>query len=34
MASLVVLCKTPKDAAAFDKYYAETHIPIAKKIPD
>ena len=25
--------KTPTDAAAFDKYYAETHIPIAKKIP-
>jgi uncharacterized protein (TIGR02118 family) len=33
MATLVVLYKTPKDAAAFDKYYAETHIPIAKKIP-
>ena len=33
MASLVVLYKTPKDAAAFDKYYAETHIPIAKKMP-
>jgi uncharacterized protein (TIGR02118 family) len=33
MASLVVLYKTPKDTAAFDKYYAETHIPIAKKIP-
>ena len=33
MASLVVLYKTPKDAAAFDKYYAETHIPIAKQIP-
>lgn len=33
MASLVALYKTPKDAAAFDKYYAETHIPIAKKIP-
>jgi len=33
MASLVVLYKTPKDAAAFDKYYAETHIPIAKKLP-
>ncbi len=23
----------PKDAAAFDKYYFEKHIPIAKKIP-
>ncbi|HLW91990.1 MAG TPA: EthD family reductase [Roseiarcus sp.] len=33
MASLVVMYKTPKDAAAFDKYYTETHIPIAKKIP-
>jgi uncharacterized protein (TIGR02118 family) len=33
MASLLVLYKTPKDTAAFDKYYAETHIPIAKKIP-
>ncbi len=33
MARLVVLYKTPKDAAAFDKYYVEKHIPIAKKIP-
>ncbi|OAF07802.1 ethD like-protein [Bradyrhizobium centrolobii] len=33
MAELVVLYKTPKDAAAFDKYYAETHIPLAKKLP-
>jgi uncharacterized protein (TIGR02118 family) len=33
MASLVVLYKTPKDPAAFDKYYAETHIPLVKKIP-
>ncbi len=33
MARLVVLYKTPTDPAAFDKYYAETHIPIAKKIP-
>jgi uncharacterized protein (TIGR02118 family) len=33
MAELVVLYKTPKDAAAFDKHYAETHIPLAKKIP-
>ncbi len=33
MASLLVLYKTPKDPAAFDKYYAETHIPLAKKIP-
>ena len=33
MAQLVVMYKTPKDAAAFDKHYAEKHIPIAKKIP-
>jgi uncharacterized protein (TIGR02118 family) len=33
MAQLVVMYKTPRDAAAFDKYYAEKHIPIAKKLP-
>ena len=33
MAEVVVMYKTPKDAAAFDKYYSETHIPLAKKIP-
>ena len=33
MAELVVLYKTPKDAAAFDKYYFETHVPLAKKLP-
>ena len=33
MADVVVLYKTPKDAAAFDKYYVETHIPLAKKLP-
>ena len=33
MAELVVMYKTPKDPAAFDKYYFEKHIPIAKKIP-
>ena len=31
-AQLVVMYKTPKDAAAFDKHYFEKHIPIAKKI--
>jgi uncharacterized protein (TIGR02118 family) len=25
--------RTPKDAAAFDRYYVDTHAPIAKKIP-
>jgi len=33
MARLVVMYKTPKDAAAFDKYYLDKHVPIAKKIP-
>jgi uncharacterized protein (TIGR02118 family) len=33
MAEVVVLYKTPKDPAAFDKHYAETHIPLAKKMP-
>ena len=33
MAKLVVLYKTPKDAAAFDRYYSSTHIPLARKIP-
>src|ERR1039457_3158965 len=33
MARLVVLYKTPKDPAAFDKHYFGTHVPIAKKIP-
>jgi uncharacterized protein (TIGR02118 family) len=33
MARLVVLYKTPKDKAAFDAYYFEKHVPIAKQIP-
>jgi uncharacterized protein (TIGR02118 family) len=33
MAEVLVLYKTPTDSAAFDKYYAETHIPLAKKLP-
>ena len=33
MAQLVVMYKTPNDTAAFDKYYAEKHIQVAKKIP-
>lgn len=32
MARLVVMYKTPKDPAAFDKHYNEKHIPLAKKI--
>ena len=33
MARLVVMYKTPRDGAAFDQYYVEKHVPIAKKIP-
>jgi uncharacterized protein (TIGR02118 family) len=33
MAQMLVLYKTPKDIAAFDKDYFATHIPLAKKIP-
>lgn len=33
MARLIVLYKTPTDPAAFDRYYAATHIPLAKRIP-
>ncbi|HEX3441694.1 MAG TPA: EthD family reductase [Pseudolabrys sp.] len=33
MAQLVVLYKTPANPAAFDKYYSETHVPLAKKMP-
>ena len=33
MAQVIVTYKTPKDPAAFDRYYAETHIPLAKKMP-
>ena len=33
MATLLVMYRTPKDPAAFDKYYFESHIPLAKTIP-
>lgn len=33
MARLVVMYRTPKDAAAFDKHYFATHVPLAKQIP-
>jgi uncharacterized protein (TIGR02118 family) len=33
MAQLVVMYKTPKDTAAFDKHYFENHVPLAKTIP-
>src|SRR5450755_4280097 len=33
MARLLVMYKTPKDEAAFDRYYFDKHVPIAKEIP-
>ncbi|PWJ83889.1 uncharacterized protein (TIGR02118 family) [Pseudaminobacter salicylatoxidans] len=33
MAKLIVMYRTPKDPAAFDRYYFSTHVPLAKKIP-
>jgi uncharacterized protein (TIGR02118 family) len=33
MARIVVMYRTPKDPVAFDKYYFETHVPLAKTIP-
>jgi uncharacterized protein (TIGR02118 family) len=33
MARLLAMYKTPRDPGAFDKYYFEKHVPIAKKIP-
>lgn len=33
MAKVLALYRTPKDVAAFDRYYHATHIPLAKTIP-
>ncbi len=33
MAQLVVMYKTPHDAAAFNKHYFDKHVALAKKIP-
>jgi len=33
MAQLLALYHQPADPAAFDRYYFETHVPIAKRIP-
>jgi uncharacterized protein (TIGR02118 family) len=32
MAKLIALYKQPADAAAFDRHYTTTHIPLAKKV--
>src|ERR1035438_5248185 len=33
MAQVLVLYNTPAEPAAFDRYYHEKHIPLARKIP-
>jgi uncharacterized protein (TIGR02118 family) len=33
MAHVVVMYRTPKDAAVFDKHYFETHVPLVNKMP-
>ncbi len=33
MTRLLVIYNRPADPAAFNRYYAETHIPIAQRIP-
>ncbi len=33
MAKLYAIYQQPTDPAAFDKYYYDTHVPLAKKIP-
>lgn len=33
MAKLFAVYQQPKDAAAFDSYYFNTHVPLAKTIP-
>ena len=33
MAKLIALYRKPADTAAFDAYYATTHLPLAKTLP-
>ena len=33
MAKLFAIYQPPKDPAAFDSYYFNTHVPLAKKLP-
>ena len=33
MARLLVMYRMPQDTAAFDRYYAATHVPLAQKLP-
>lgn len=33
MAKVIAMYGNPKDRAAFDRYYFEPHVPIARKVP-
>jgi len=33
MTKLIALYRTPKNPAAFDEYYFQRHVPLAKKVP-
>lgn len=33
MARMLVIYRTPKDPAAFDKHYFNVHIPLARQLP-
>jgi uncharacterized protein (TIGR02118 family) len=33
MARVIAMYGKPADAAAFDRYYFDTHVPLAKRIP-
>ncbi len=33
MAQVLVIYNTPADPSAFDRYYHQTHVPLARKIP-
>jgi len=33
MTKVIAVYRQPKDPKSFDKYYAETHTPLAKKMP-
>jgi uncharacterized protein (TIGR02118 family) len=34
MVKLIVAYGVPEDPAAFDRHYADTHVPLAEKIPN
>jgi len=34
MAKLIVVYRIPRDPAEFDRYYAQVHTPLVKKIPE